>query len=294
MAEPRTPQAPASPADAVFPEDALARFRFGYPETPHRLQHRMAAHPLLDIDALATLGEALPASSVEFNLGDLPIGIAPEAVPGNGLSIGETIRTIARAESWAVLKNIEQVPAYRALLLDLLDELKPLIEQCTGAMLRPQGYIFISSPGSMTPFHFDPEHNILLQLRGHKTMTVFPAGDARFAPAEAHEAYHRGGTRNLAWHDGFAAFGESVALSPGEAIYVPVMAPHYVRNGAEPSVSLSITWRSDWSFAEADARALNALLRRWHLAPAPTRRFPARNRAKALAWRALRRAGIAR
>jgi hypothetical protein len=28
----------------------------------------------------------------------------------------------------------------------------------------------------VTPFHFDPEHNILLQIRGRKTMTIFPAG----------------------------------------------------------------------------------------------------------------------
>jgi hypothetical protein len=54
---------------------------------------------------------------------------------------------------------------------------------------------------------------------------------------------------------------------PGEALFVPVMAPHFVRNGPAPSVSLSITWRSEWSFAEADARAFNGLLRRNGLNP---------------------------
>ena len=64
------------------------------------------------------------------------------------------------------------------------------------------------------------------------------------------------------------------------------MAPHHVRNGREVSVSLSITWRSEWSFAEADARALNGLLRRFGLKPRAPGRYPVRNRRKALAWRA--------
>ena len=67
------------------------------------------------------------------------------------------------------------------------------------------------------------------------------------------------------------------------------MAPHFVKNGPTPSISLSITWRSEWSFAEADARAFNALLRRVGLNPAPTERWPADNRTKALLWRAWRK-----
>ena len=66
-------------------------------------------------------------------------------------------------------------------------------------MLKPQGFIFVSSPNAVTPYHFDPEHNILLQLRGTKVMTQFPAGDTRFAPDETHEGYHTGGHRNLVW-----------------------------------------------------------------------------------------------
>lgn len=274
---------------AVFGEASRAKLAFAYPESPIRLTHRLASHPLLETESLARLAESLGEASVEYNKGDLPIGIAPEDVPENGLSIGDTIRRIETANSWAVLKNIEQDEAYRGLLMDLLGEIEAITRPKTGRMLRPQGFIFISSPGSMTPYHFDPEHNILLQVRGTKTMTVFPAGDTRFAPSQAHESYHMGGHRNLVWSDDFLAHGTQVPLAPGEAIFVPVMAPHFVRNGPSPSLSLSITWRSDWSFAEAEAHATNALLRKWGLNPAPTRRYPSRNRAKAYAWKVLRR-----
>ena len=205
------------------------------------------------------------------------------------MTIGETIRGIASSNSWAVLKNIEQHPAYAALLAELLGELQAEIVRKTGRMLKTQGFIFVSSPDAVTPYHFDPEHNILLQLTGKKAMTVFPAGDPLFAPDQVHEAYHTGGPRELTWRDELACHGQTFHLAEGEAIYVPVMAPHHVKNGPVPSISLSITWRSEWSFAEADARALNAWLRKRGFDPLPPQRWPVRNMAKAIAWRVLRR-----
>lgn len=274
---------------AVFDSANRLAFVANYPETPHKLTHLLGDHPLLTIEALAQLGEKLPSASVEYNKGDLPVGIDPALVPANGMTIGDTIRHVETSGSWAVLKNIEQSPEYNALLLGLLGELKPHIEEKTGRMLRPQGYIFVSSPDAVTPYHFDPEHNILLQLRGSKVMTQFPAGDARYAPDQTHEGYHTGGHRNLVWRDELAAGGTPWPLSPGEALFVPVMAPHHVKNGAAVSISLSITWRSDWSFAEADARAFNGVLRKFGLRPTAPARFPAKNMTKAYAWRMIRK-----
>lgn len=275
-------------AGAVFGLEARERFTENYPEAPHLLRHELPAHALLTLDALAELAARLPEASVEYNRADLPLGV--DGKPGGtGIPIGETIRHIATSNSWAVLKNVEQVPEYRALLLALLGELRPQIEARTGALLRPQGFVFISSPNAVTPYHFDPEHNILLQLVGRKTLTQFPAGNPHFAPDKVHESYHGGGPRELSWSDQLAEDGREFPLGPGEAVYVPVMAPHFVRNGPESSISLSITWRSDWSFAEADARCWNGLMRKAGWQPRPPRRWPATNRGKALAFRAWRR-----
>lgn len=278
---------------SVFPPGARAMFAANYPEIPHKLVHTLGAHPLLELEALATLAESLPAQSIEYNAGDQPIGI--EGKPAaTGIPIGETIRKIETTNSWAALKNIEQAPAYAALLAELLGELRPHIEARTGRMMKTQGFVFVTSAGGVTPYHFDPEHNILLQVRGSKVMTQFPAGDPRYAPDEVHETYHTGGGRELGWRDDLLPGGTEFALSAGEAMFVPVMAPHFVRNGPEPSVSLSITWRSEWSFAEADARAFNGWLRKLGLSPRRPGRWPARNRVKALGWRAVRRFGAGR
>jgi hypothetical protein len=275
----------------TFEPSAREAFAAHYPETPHKLAHSLISHPLLELDALALLSEGLPGASIEYNRGDLPVGVEGKPAP-NGLSIGNTIRHIADTGSWAVLKNVEQDPAYAHLLAGILGEVQVEIEAKTGALLTPQGFLFISSPNAVTPYHFDPEHNILLQIRGSKVMTQFPADDARFAPDEVHESYHAGGPRELAWDETFMDTASAFPLDPGEAVYVPVMAPHFVRNGPEPSVSLSITWRSQWSYAESDARGLNHLLRRAGFSPRAPGRWPRTNRAKALAFRALRKLGL--
>ncbi|WP_114520418.1 transcriptional regulator [Altererythrobacter sp. ZODW24] len=280
----------AEAAAPTFDGEARAKFASSYPEDPHKLHHALAQSELLTLEALASLGEALPETSVEYNRGDLPIGI--DGKPGaSGLTIGETIRGVENANSWAVLKNIEQQPDYAALLASLLDEIRPEIEAKTGPMLMTQGFIFVSSPNAVTPYHFDPEHNILLQLVGSKVMTQFPAGHNRYAPDTLHESYHTGGARELVWNDDLLRGGHEFALESGEAVYVPVMAPHFVRNGPTPSISLSITWRSEWSYAEADARAFNAALRRFGLTPKAPGRWPTSNRGKAYATRILRRLG---
>lgn len=265
-----------------------------YPEKTEKLSHSLGEHHLLTLPSLVELASSLPTDSVEYNPGALPIGIAPEDIPAPLLSISETIRSIEENGSWMVLKRIEQHPAYAQLLAEILSEIEPLVREKTGAMLGTEGFVFISSPGAVTPFHFDPEHNILMQIRGQKVMTVFPANNDTIVSAEAHELFHLGKHhRNLTWDDGFAPFGDPISLGTGEAIYVPVKSPHWVQNGPEVSISLSVTWRSEWSYQEADARAFNHRLRRMGITPSATKRWPQSNLPKSVAFRALRKVGIA-
>ncbi|MDG2005337.1 MAG: cupin-like domain-containing protein [Novosphingobium sp.] len=273
---------------SIFPPQSRAEFASNYPEIPYKMVHNLDGHPLLELDALANLAECLPAGSVECNSGEQPIGV--DDVPEQTLDqLGDTVRNIAESGSWVGLRHVEQHPDYALLLEELLSELRPEIEARTGEMLRLESFIFVTSPGGVTPFHFDPEHNILLQICGSKVMTLFPAGDSKFAADELHETFQIGNRPELPWRAEMEPGGTEISLSPGEALFVPVMAPHFVRTGPKPSISLSLTWRSEWSFAEADARIFNSMLRRIGVNPRSPARWPARNLAKAYGYRAIRR-----
>lgn len=266
------------------PADALAG---RYPQAPARLSHRLAGDPRFSLEALVALAARLPAASIEYNAGDLPVGQDPSLTPANGLSIEETIRRIETCRSWMVLKNVEADPAYAAAMEDALAEIAPAAAKETGPMAKKIAFIFVSSPGAVTPFHMDPEHNILMQLRGTKTMRVYPP-NAGIVSDEQHEAYHAGAAhRNLTHRPEFDALAEVHDLRPGDALYVPVKAPHWVANGAEPSVSFSITWRSRLSLDEASLRLANRALRARGLTPPPPGARPWRDRLAVLAHRAL-------
>lgn len=276
----------------AFDDATRAHFLDIYPETPSVLNHNLVGHPLFELEALIALSQRLDPINVEYNRADLPIGVDPDTVEANGLNIADTIRSIEENGSWMVMKFVEKDAVYRTLLDTVLDELIPVVKPKTGAMLKREAFIFISSPGSVTPFHFDPEHNILLQLRGTKTMTQFPADDEQVVPGSEHERFHAGGHRNLPWRDDFAAKGRAFDLAPGQAVYVPVKAPHWVKNGPELSISFSITWRSEWSYAEEDARSLNKVLRKIGMQPASPKRFPNQNLTKSVVYRAIRKIGL--
>jgi Cupin-like domain len=278
--------------ELAFDPASLAGLTRDYPETVCKLRHNLCDHPLLTLPAMVELATRLRPEHVEYNQGDLPVGIAPGEMPAPKLSIAETIRSIEENGSWMALKFIENVPEYRELMEFALREVELAIRDKTGAMHNLEGFIFVSAAGAVTPFHFDPEHNILVQIRGHKVLNMFPADDERLAGPLVHEAFAFGAHhRNLDWRDEFAALGEPTHLTAGEALYIPVKMPHWVRNGPELSISLSITWRSEWSAAESEARAFNSILRRAGLEPRSTSRWPARNLAKAYGWRIARRLG---
>lgn len=275
----------------AFSDSARVAFGAAYPDRPAKLTHGLVDHPLLTLDALAVLAEKMPADAVEYNLGQLPLGVRPEDTPSNGLTLGETIRTIESNGSWAVLKNVERDPDYAALLDAALAELEPIVARKTGPMLHREAFIFITSPGSVTPFHMDPEHNILLQIRGEKTMTVFPVADPALVPPEKSEQFHGGGHRNLIWDDAFMAKASHNLLQPGDAIHMPVKAPHFVKNGDAVSVSLSITWRSERSVAEGELHSLNALLRKRGLPVVKVGDRPESQSVQRLLYRVMRKLG---
>ncbi len=238
-------------------------FRAAFGRQAVLVEHDLAGHPLLTPDAVADLADRLPVTSVEHNRGALPAVVADGVVETVDLTPGEIARGIDTNGCWMVLKNIEVDKSYGELLDELLDQVTPDLDPAEGSMRRRKAFIFLSAPGSVTPSHFDPEHNFLLQVRGTKDMTVgrFP-DDA--VEREELERYYGGGHRNVPW---LPAAEQTFPLRPGDGIYVPIHAPHWVRNGEEVSVSFSITFQTALSRRAQQVYMANAKLRRIGVSP---------------------------
>jgi hypothetical protein len=261
-------------------------FQAQFARTPFLLPHHLSGHELFSLARLVELSKRLPASLVEYNAGEVPVGLDPAHAPRNGLSPDETIRRIAECRSWLVLKNVECDQEYGLLLEACLAEVRAASARLTDGMRDPRAFIFVSSPGAVTPYHMDPEENFLLQIRGTKTMSVFDRTDRAVVSECQIERFLTGAHRNLAWCDDFQRRARTFELRPGVALHVPFAAPHWVQNGPEVSISFSITFNTRASTRTLHAHRMNARLRRWGVVPAPVGRSALRDGVKQLLSRA--------
>jgi hypothetical protein len=253
-----------------------ARMAEALGRSPLAVRHTLVDHPLLSVDALADLADALPASSVEHNLGDVELVSEADAVTRLDATPGDVARGIETNGCWMVLKNIEHEAPYAELLDACLDEVVGLVGP-EGRMTLREAFVFLSAPASVTPSHVDPEHNFLLQVRGTKEMNVGRFADPAAEQREL-ERFYAGGHRNIHQTPDDV---ETHHLQPGQGVYVPPNAPHFVVNGPTVSVSLSITWQTPATVRAARVHAANGRLRGLRLSPRPAGESPAVDRVKA-------------
>jgi hypothetical protein len=263
---------------------SVLQSRFG--EEPFLLPHRLTSHPLLALPNLVELAKRLPAKFAEYTSGHVPVSLDPAKTPRTGLSAEETVRRIEECSSWLALRNVEQDEAYRALLDSVIDEVRPLVQ---GTIYKPAAYIFVSSPGAVTPYHMDPEENLLLQVRGRKQVHIFDGRDRSLLSEEELERFYSGAPCNLVYREAYAAKARTFELRPGLGVHIPHTAPHWVQNAAEVSVSFSVTINTKASYRGSHVHRLNARLRRWGLRPSPVGQFAVRDGVKELFARAERR-----
>jgi len=157
-------------------------------------------------------------------------------------------------------------------------------------MKRRSGFIFVSSPGSVTPFHFDQEYNFLLQIRGQKQVSLFDGEDRALLTERELEKFYARGHRNLVFDDTNQRKAQVFTLAPGDGLYFPVTWPHWVKNGSQVSVSFSITFRTASSDRREVLYRVNERLRRVGIKLPPVGHSELIDAAKYQAFRTLARA----
>lgn len=271
--------------DAGMFRDAFNRHAF-------RVSHTLSGHPLFALPRLIDLSKRLPEQCVAYNAGDVSVAAGLYKGPRNGLPVEETIRRIEERRSWMVLKCVESDLEYRALLDVCLDQVAQLAAPFAPTMRKRKGFIFISSPHSITPFHMDPEYNFLLQVRGTKTIHAVDPDDRAVVSEEDLERFYAtdSDNANIRFKETYRTRAKAFALSPGVGLHIPVTAPHWVENGNEVSISFSITFENSASERRSMIYSANASLRRMGLHPSPFGRSALTDAAKFYGFRALRRA----
>ena len=265
---PRAPTGPAIHFNRLSPD-----MRRHFPHEPMLVEHDLIDHPLLTIDSVLALIDRIDAKHADWHVGDVPIDMQGRP-PKTDLSAEETLREIETCNAWLGIDKMQVDPAYRALVEQVVAEIEAAFPNEISDIHLKEGNLFISSPGARKPYHIDPEHNFLLQIRGSKTVRIWNGHRPEVLSEATLEAFST--TDDWA---GITLSAEgrpadySFELTPGVGLYFPVQWPHDVQNGdACASTSLSVTFRSAHSRRQETIRQFNAKLRaRGHVPTGPGR-----------------------
>jgi hypothetical protein len=183
----------------------------------------------------------------------------------------ETIRHLEDANVWLKLTSADTADSdFQNVMQEALRE----IEQLSGLPLRKEitwagMTMFLASPRVITPFHIDHESNFLFQIQGEKDVSLFDPSDRTLVPVDQIERFYAGDCEAAQFREEMQNRGQMFHLVPGTAVHQPPLAPHWVQNGDNVSVSVSIGFCLRSLDRRARVHQVNHFLRRFGLPPTP-------------------------
>ena len=258
----------AQPPEQVPKMIGQIPFDDAFPRRSVGFIHDLPLDDRLTLASVADLADRLPRRSVIADTAAQPL-LVPQGGPPRGAleRPGDVIRDLHNANAWLTLLNVEADPGMAEIMNTQLDQLEAGMIAKQGArqgrMRKRVAFVFVSSPNSVTPVHFDIEHSLLMQVSGSKTVSI---GRWESDAARRHEI-------NRYW-DGSHGRIEAVppeeaayTMTPGRAVYIPPNTPHWVQNGPDISLSVTLTYFTAATVRENRIEDFNSHLRRRHMTP---------------------------
>ena len=244
---------------------------------PTPFSHGLSGDPRFSLDAIARLGDELGADSISAEKAVEAARLGRRRAPTNVLevvAVSDQIRALAANDSWFTLLNIEQSEPYRELVDQLLEGMAANAGLDPRTMKRRMGFVFASSPGSVTSAHFDIEHSFLLQLEGHRRSASAGSRARRTASARSTAT----GTAPSAGSTPCPSRPSSSSSAPGQGAYIPPYTPHWLANGDSTSLSLTVTFFNRDNADESMVQAFNEKVGRLGIDPKVYGDAPVRDR----------------
>jgi hypothetical protein len=270
--------------------------------------HSFDAHPLMQLPKLARLAKSLQATNqCRF----IKPGATQKSVfhhnpaSHDGRDIDEVFARITDPGSWIALYHIETDPEYAVFLESVVQAARPLIEKEQSGIHSIQGFLFISAPPSITPFHIDRENNLWLQIHGRKVMSVWDHRDREVvADKDVEQFILNGALDNVKLTDAKRSRAKDFNVTRGTGVYFPSTSPHATSTevaGTDPadnvSISVGVVFYTDQTRRVANAHIANGFLRKMGINPTFAGASPVKDAikypfAQALVWAATKFRGF--
>jgi hypothetical protein len=272
------PVAPPAAADHMI-ELGRDEFAEKFNRRHFVFRHHLSDHRLFELPRLIQLARETAAARADDLYYDAGVQDVSErwGTSRAAFPVDETIRRIEEAGAWIVLKRADTDPEYGALLnrcfADILEVGGREVER---RIRRKEVIIFITSPNRLTTYHIDSENNFLLQLRGKKEINLFRPEDREVTTEQEVERFYTCDTNAAIYKPQLQQRADVLMLEPGMGVHIPLNAPHWLKNGDNISISVSINYHS-YDTERAAIYRTNHYLRRLGLQPTPPYKSPLRD-----------------
>lgn len=224
--------------------DPNGSFRHHYNTSSFMFAHGLDGDAF-SLPALLGVAARLPQTDEFVYWSNGPVRVTDRWEQGKAarLTLPETISGIAGNNSMVILKHVEQDPEIGPMLRAFLQSVVDL----SGPAMRDdvvvgEALILLSSPNRVTSYHIDAECNYLVQLVGDKTLNVFDPADRTLITHDELESFHDGDHNGALYKPDRQNEARIYDLKAGHGVHIPVGAPHWVQNGDNVSVALSINY----------------------------------------------------
>jgi len=254
---------------------------------PFRINHKLVNHPALSLENISKIILGHPRDKVMYSRGLDHLGINFDKAlvqDQNEFNIHEIVETIRTSNSYIAVRNAELHPSLDGVFHDILSDVERFMKiNKTGKKAHvPMIWLFMASPGAVTPFHFDRYSNFIMQIRGSKELAVFPPGHEAIVSTRDTEAYLDWNVQTPVWRDEMEPYAYKFNFQAGEAVHIPYTSGHYVKNGMDDiSITLSVFYHSDETLMWSKAMRLNNRLRNRGYNPTPVKQSLFKDKVKA-------------
>jgi hypothetical protein len=280
-------------SSTIFSHDpnSARLFRSEFERSAFSFQHSLHTAECFTMPALLEIAKRFEARKSGFHIEE------EAATPGKGWSIKgarktlvENLLEIEHSQSFVMLKRVHNEPEYKQILEDTTRELSDLTGLDMRSLYRDSLMtIIITSPHRVTPYHMDAETSLLLQVQASKAMYIFDGNDRAVLPVNELERYWTGDINAVVYKQEYQDRAKTFDLVPGVGVFFPVTFPHWVQNGPEVSISVSINYKRMRN-NDADVHRVNWRLRKLGLHPSEPGKAPVIDRTKGAIYRAIRSA----
>lgn len=225
--------------------------------------HDLQTRPMFDDAGLIEVLDRYPRDK----LGVFTMGLDPvdwrswKRGTAEGLTGEQLFEAVQKGRIWLNLRAVNrELDSYAGLAKEIFAELEAKVPG-----LRTFGHdvgLLLSSPRAHVFYHLDVLPVTLWQLRGRKTMWVYPKADPFISDEQLERIVLRETAEQFAFDLAWDKAAETYVMEPGLMVSWPQNAPHRLVNDDCVNVSLSIEHQTPEALLRANVIYANGIIRR--------------------------------